>query len=132
MLGPIDFARSQVTDQQLLTAEDIQRQEAVVIVIAVEKPAFLLAMHGVICRIEVQDQAFGRPTEGGDELIDQNFMETPGRYPVRAVLPTAEGRGAGQFRVALDGRLQGQIFAQRLVVIEIFIAERQAIQALAQ
>ena len=132
MLGAIDLARAQVADQQLLAAEDIQWQETVMIVIAVAKATFLLTMNGVIGRIEVQNQAFGWTAERGDELIDQDFMQAPGRRSIRAILPTAQRRGAGQFCAALDGCLQGRVFPQCLVVIEIFVAQGQTIQALAQ
>ena len=80
------------------------------VIIAVEKAAFLLTVYRVIGCIEVQNQAFGRTTERGDELIDQDLMETPGRRPIRAVLPAAQGRGAGQCRVALDGVCRARSF----------------------
>ena len=89
MLGSIDLARAQVTDQQLLSAKDIQRQETIVVVIAVEKATFLLAMNGIIGCIKIQDQAFGWATKRGDELIDQDLVETPSRRAIRAILPTA-------------------------------------------
>ena len=43
-IQPIDLARTKVADQQLITAEHIQRQIAVVIVVAMEEPAFLIPM----------------------------------------------------------------------------------------
>jgi hypothetical protein len=44
MPGRIDIARAQVTDQQVATAEDIERQIAVVIVVAMEETIFLVTV----------------------------------------------------------------------------------------
>ena len=56
----VDLRRPQVGDQQLLAAEDVQRQEAVVVVIAVEEPPFLLAVHQIVGGVEVEHQFFRR------------------------------------------------------------------------
>ena len=56
------FAGPQIGDQQLLATEDIQRQEAVVVVVAVEEAAFLVAVDRVVGGVEVEDQFF-RPGE---------------------------------------------------------------------
>jgi len=42
MLGPIDLGEPQIGGQQLIPAEDVQRQKAIVIVVAVKEAAFLL------------------------------------------------------------------------------------------
>ena len=54
MLGTIDLAWTQVTDQQLITTKDVQGQEAIGIVVAMEEPSFLEAMYPVIRSIEVE------------------------------------------------------------------------------
>ena len=51
MLGTIDLAWTLVTDQQLITTKDVQGQEAMGIVVAVEEPSFLEAMYPVIRRV---------------------------------------------------------------------------------
>ena len=41
VLGTIDLAWTQVIDQQLITTKDVQGQEAIGVVVAVEEPSFL-------------------------------------------------------------------------------------------
>jgi hypothetical protein len=48
------------------------------------------------------------------------------------VLEAAQGRRTGQRRDAIDRRLQRQVVAQFAMIIEILIAERQAVQTLLQ
>ena len=78
MFGPVYIAGSKIRDQKLGSTENIQRQEAVVIVVPMEEPSLLLTMHGIISRIEVQNQLFGRFLEGGDELLHQQLGYPPG------------------------------------------------------
>jgi hypothetical protein len=58
MFGWIDVTGSQVTDQQLLTTKDVERQKALIIVVTVESSAYLLAVYPVIGAIKIQDQFF--------------------------------------------------------------------------
>lgn len=127
MLGRVDLARAQVADQQLIAAEDVQRQKAVMIVVAMELTALLLAVDRIVGGVEVQHQPLRCPRKGGDELLDEHRVQAPGRRPVGTVLPTAQRRGAGQQRVAFDRRLERQVVAQCLMVIEVLVAQRQAV-----
>ena len=63
MFGPIDFARPQVTDQQLILAENIQWQKTVMIIVSMKKTAFLLTVNGIIGCIKIQNQFFGHIVE---------------------------------------------------------------------
>jgi hypothetical protein len=63
MLGPVNVAGPQIGHQQLRVAKHIERQEAVVAIVAVEETAFLLAVHRVIGGVEVQHQLLGRRVE---------------------------------------------------------------------
>ncbi len=54
--GGVDLGRPQVRGQQLIPAEDVQRQVAVVAIVAVEEAAFLHAVQPGVGGIEVQDQ----------------------------------------------------------------------------
>ena len=101
MLGTIDLAWTQVTDQQLITTKDVQGQEAIGIVVAVEEPSFLEAMYPVIRSIEVEDQLFGRFGKGGNELIHQHLMNGDRRLTAHTVLQTAQGRRATQHLILL-------------------------------
>jgi len=48
------------------------------------------------------------------------------------MLESAQGRGTRQRRNAINRSLQRQVVSQFLMVVEIFIAERQAVQTLTQ
>ena len=109
MLGAVDLAQSQVADQQLVPAKDVQRQETVVIVVAVEEPAFLLAVYLIVGRIEVQYQLLRRSFERGNELFDHNPVHPPCRLPIRPVLPPAQRRTARQLLIAIQRRLNRQV-----------------------
>jgi hypothetical protein len=54
----VDVQRPKFRQQQLPAAEDIKRQIAVAFVIALEEPAFLIAVDGVVGRVEIKD-SFG-------------------------------------------------------------------------
>ncbi len=59
-------------------------------------------------------------------------MHGHGTAAVGARFEPAQSRAAAQRRVALDCALPGQIVAQRVVIIEILVAQREAVDALAQ
>jgi hypothetical protein len=132
----IDVAGPQVAHQQPVAAEHVQRQEAVAVVIAVKEAAFLFSVHGVMRGVEVQHDLLRRRVVGGDELRHEHAGQAPQRFAVDAVLQSAQRRRAGQRLVGV-GRLLGQhrkqgIAAQRGVVVEVFVAQRDAEDALAQ
>ena len=52
---PSMLAAAQLGCQQVLAAEDVERQVAVAIVIAVKEPAFLMAVQRVVGGIEIED-----------------------------------------------------------------------------
>ena len=51
----------QVRRQQMPAAEDVERQIAVAVVVAVKEAAFLMAVHGIIGGIQIQDDPRRRP-----------------------------------------------------------------------
>ena len=55
MFGGVDLGGPQIGDQQLLTAEDVERQKAVMVIIPVEKAPFLAAMHRHIGGVEIEN-----------------------------------------------------------------------------
>lgn len=111
MFGGIDARRPQVGHPQLFAAEDIQRQEAVVVVVAVKAPPHLIAMHRVIGGIEVEDQFGRRRGERGDEAFEQNAVDGAGRVPVGALFQPAQGRTRSASLVSANHGLQGQVVA---------------------
>ena len=58
------FAGRSFANKQLPAAENIKRQIAVAFVIAVEEPAFLIAMDGVVGRVEIEDDALRAASRG--------------------------------------------------------------------
>ena len=60
MPGRVDITRTQIRNEQLLAAKNIERQEAPVAVVTVKGAALLLAVHPVVGRVEIEDQLGGR------------------------------------------------------------------------
>ena len=89
-------------------------------------------MYRIIRGIEVEDQFLRRTLKRGSELLHQHLMHLPRRFPIRPVLPSAQGRTTRQHPVTLHRRLYRQIETQPLMVIQIFIPQGQSIQALLQ
>lgn len=86
------LGRPQVGDQQLLAAEEVERQEAVVVVIAAEVPTFLMAMNDVVRGIEIENQFGRRLSERGDELLDQDALRGHHGLSIGPILETAQRR----------------------------------------
>ena len=51
----VDVGGPQVGGEQLIPAEDIQRQEAILFVVSVVEPPFLLAVDGIIGGVKIED-----------------------------------------------------------------------------
>jgi hypothetical protein len=135
----IDIRWPQLRRHQLIAQEHIKRQVAVAIVVAVEKAAFLMAVQGIIGRVEIENNLFRRLLVRFDDQIDQQRFDS--RRIMRnlviarrfrpAQLQTVERRLAG-YRctiLALGLELAGQhrhhrIMAQLVMVVEILIAQR--------
>ena len=132
MLRRVDVGRSQIGDQQMVAGEDVERQEAVVVVVAVEEASLLMAVHRIVGGVDVEHDLLGRRREGGDIGLDQNPVDAPGPGPLGPVLEAAQGRRAGQHPVALGRRLHGQVMAQGVMVVEVLVAQRDPEHPLAQ
>ena len=96
MTGWITVAAAQVADQQMPATEDVQRQEAIVIVITVEEASFLVTVQRGIRGIEVQYQSAGWLVMGFYKLAEQDLMNGNGTLAVSAVLQAAQRGRAGQ------------------------------------
>ena len=130
MPGRVDVAAAQVRHQQVAAAEHVQRQVAVMIVVAVEEASFLLPVQRHVGGVEVQHQTLRPPALRRHELVEQHPVQADRVRPRRGLLPTTQGGRTGQHRVARGRRLQPGIVAQGLVVVEIFVAQHQRVQAL--
>ena len=117
---------SQVRDEQPRPARHVQRQEAVVPVVAVVKMVLLSTVNEIVGGVEVADEFGGRRVERGDELFDENFRESNVRGAVDAVFEPAKWRrrcerGRAENRGAIGGRLPERIVSKAVVIVEVFV-----------
>jgi hypothetical protein len=124
----------------MTAAEHIERQITVAIVVAMEEAAFLMAVQRIVGGVEVEHDLGRRRCVGFEEQVHQQALDC------RAIvgdLVIARGRGARQFQPVqrrfarhrravppLRRKLAGQqrhdrIAAQRVVVVQILIAQGQ-------
>ena len=61
-----------------LDAEDVEREKAVVVVVAAEMATFLLAVNRIVRGVEIENQFLGRLRKRGDELIEQDTVRSDG------------------------------------------------------
>ncbi len=76
-------------------------------------------------------ELWGR-VEVGDELLDEHLMGRSGESRVGALLQPAQRRRRGERVVPRNRRLERHIPAQRLMVVEVLVAQRRGEHALAQ
>ena len=67
----VDVRGPEFRQQQLPAAENIKRQIAVAFVIAVKEPALLIAVDGIVGRVEVKDNALRRGCVGLEKEADE-------------------------------------------------------------
>lgn len=157
-IAGITVARAQLRPHRPGTDEAIGRQVAVGVIVAVEEPAFLIAVDETVGGIEVEHDLFRVGLETRDGLTHQKPLDGG---MIGGDLVDAEGRslagfGVGQFE-AVEGGLARQgaspvdagtfkteriglaraeghhrIAAEGVLVVEILVAHRHAEDALAQ
>jgi hypothetical protein len=93
-------------------------------------------MDGIIGGIEVEHQRLRGLVEGGDELLDEDLCYGNETATVGSVFQAAEGGRGGQ-RLVVVGLVIGKdlperIVAQGGVIVEVFVAQGDAKDALAQ
>jgi len=59
----------------MATTKHVERQVAVGVVIAVEEPALLAAMQGIVGRVEIELDLLGRLGVGAQEQIDEQPLD---------------------------------------------------------
>ena len=142
----VDVRRPELGRQQMPAAEHVERQVAVAVVVAVEEPAFLMAVQRIVGGVEVEHDLLGRLRVRLEEEVDEQRLD---RRRVVADLLVAGGDLARQFepvqrRLAGDRRavlapgreLAGQnrhhrVVAKLVVIVQVLVAERDAEHALA-
>ena len=143
----IDVRRSQLRAQDIVPAENVQRQVTVTVVVAVKKPAFLFPVQRIVRRVQIQHQHLGRLPLPADKLGHKQirYCRRPqhhflvSRQRSLPVLQAIQGALAGQWlalvflphpirsrRIGLLAQdRQQRVRPQALVVIEILIPQRQ-------
>ena len=135
----IDIGPAQLGAKQMPPAKNIQRQVTVGFVIAVKEAPFLLAMQRIVGGIEIERDLAGRRAMRLDEQIDEQPVHrlrvvadlvVPRRLRFRQFQPVqrrlARHRGAvraSRFELSRKHRHQW-VVAQRLMVVEVLVAER--------
>ena len=84
--------RAQVAHQQMLAAEDVQRQKTVAAIKATEVTPGLLAVDEIVGGVEVQGQPLRGRVERGDELLDEHLVRRPHEPRITALLEPAQRR----------------------------------------
>ena len=139
----------------MIAAEDVQREVAVVLVVAVEEAAELVAVDRVVGGVEVQDDPLGRPGVGLEEEGHEEAFDVVGAADDLLVAAVLVGPDGGQFE-AVEGALAGQrlapvalplaglargvgladdggeqgVAAEVVVVVEVLVAQRQGVDPL--
>lgn len=124
----------------------VERQVAVAVVVAVEEPAFLVTVQRVIGGVEIEHDLARRRVVGFQEQVDEQSFDrlrlvadlvVARRLPDPAELQSVERRLAGKHRAILPLRRQafrhkGQngVVAERVVVVDVLISQRDRRDAL--
>jgi hypothetical protein len=141
----VNVGAPQLGRQQMRAAEDVQRQIAVAVIIAVKEAALLMSVQGVVGGIEIENDLRWRVLVRFHEQIDKQGFDLgpiPGDPVVALQLRSAqlqpvERRFAGQRRTIIAAGRQfarqhrhRRVVAQLVVVIQIFVAQRNPEHAL--
>ena len=78
----VDVRAAQFGRQQMPAAEDVERQVAVAVVIAVEEAPFLVPMQRIVGGIEIEDDLPRRPDMGIEKQIDEQASIAGGSWPI--------------------------------------------------
>lgn len=134
----------------MITTEDVQRQVAVAIIVAVEKPSFLLPVQRIIRSVEIKNNLLGRRIEASQEylyeklvylsFVHHDFLVPIGiqqvaRLQFQSVQRALPGECATVISTVLPVssgwiglaayRSKKRIRSQRLMIVQIFVSEAQ-------
>ena len=142
----VDVRPPQLGHQEMVAAEDVERQIAIAAIVAVKEPPLLLAMQRIVGRVQVEHDLLGRRRVRVEEQVDEQPLDrclvmadlvVACRLASRRVLEPVERRLAGQRRtirsargeLAGNGR-QHRVVPQLIVIDQILVAQRQGEHAL--
>ena len=136
------FGAPELRRQQMAAAEDVKRQVAVAVVVAMEEPPLLVAVQRVVGGVEIEHDLLRRAGRGRRGRAPRTAPRSPrrrgrsggsGQLRRGAVLEPVERALAGERRAAAVPRLQAaehhpehRVVAQPVVVDQVLIAERDA------
>lgn len=97
-----------------------------------EEAPLLLAVHGIVGGIEVEDELLRSSRKRGDEPIQDDRVNGHCRGPIGALLESAQRRARSPRRRLPEHRLRCKVVAQPVVIVEVFVALHQPVDPLAQ
>src|SRR5262249_35233812 len=147
--------RVQPRAEQKIAAEEIQRQIAVFLIVAMKEASFLFAVQRIVSRVQIDDdqlrRLFVRLRKDVDEKIIRPLLIQSDlfvaailggiiRTQLQAIERALAGKGSPSislpssllpFRIKLaEGGGQERVPPQQIVIIEVFVSERHPINAL--
>jgi hypothetical protein len=142
----VDVRAAQLGQQQVPAAEHIERQIAVIVIIAVKEPPLLMPEERDVGGVEIEHDLAGRARMRIQKQIDQEPLDAGlivvdpvvlGGMPLRRVLQAVQRALPGDRRAVRTKRRQlagergeGRVMTQFVVVVQILVAERQGEDAL--
>ena len=142
----VDVGAPQLGRQKVVAAEDVERQVAVAVVIAVEEAALLASVQRVVGGVEIEHQPLRRALVGVEKQVHEQRLDHAGvmadapiaMRSLGRVLQTVQRRLARQRRTipatrlqTAQNRAQNRIVAQLVLVQKVFVAQRNPEHALA-
>ena len=103
----IEVRKPQPSTQQLVATENVQRQIAVMVVVAMEEARFLFPMQGPVRGIQIHNGGSRRFSMGLQKERDQQFVDGCGRMAIllwRSAAGEPAGVNSSQFRVLFPAR----------------------------
>ena len=122
-------------DGPALAIEHHDRLEAVVVVVGVEQPQLLAAMHGIKAVVDVEHDAARHLAEGGAVEFDHGPAHAQQGADIRQVLQARDGGLRAERRTVrqpVERKLEHRVVPQRVGVVAILVAGGDHQQAEAQ
>ena len=138
--GAVDVGRPEPRAQQLIAGEDVERQVAVAVVVAMEEPLRLMAVERDVGCIQIEHDLVGRLGVRLDEQVAEQRVDLL-RHVIDLVITLAAAGQLQPVQRALAGqrifqlapaRQHGhqRIVAQLLMIVKVLVAQRQPVDAL--
>ena len=130
--GRIPVARLKHRRQQVPAAEDAKRQVAVRPVVPVVVAPLLQPVQRDVSGVEVQHDALRRNRVCLHELLEEHPVQRQRLRRRGLALEPAQRRRAGHLPIPPGGRLQRRVQPQPVVVVQVLVAQDEAVNPLPQ